>query len=116
MLRVLFVTAPPKAAAKLARALLKERLIACANLLPGVRSLYWWQGRLESGAETLLVMKAPARNVARLLKRVPELHPYDVPEIIALPVVAAHKPYAKWVETEATPRATSKPRKARKRR
>lgn len=103
MLRVVLVTAPPKHAERLARKLLSERLIACANLLPGVKSLYWWQGKIERSAETLLVLKTPARNIKALMKRIPALHPYSVPEVLALPVAAAHKPYAKWVETESRP-------------
>ena len=103
MIRIVLVTAPAKAAEALARRLLQERLIACANLLPGVRSLYRWQGRLEQARETLLVLKAPSRNTRKLMARVQELHPYDVPEILVLPVAAAHAPYARWVLEEARP-------------
>jgi len=114
MLRVLLVSAPQDQAATLARKLLHERLIACASLVPGAISLYWWEGKIDTARETLLILKTPARNVPRLLKRIPALHPYDVPEILALPVAAAHKPYAKWVLTEASARKSALKRKRRK--
>lgn len=113
MFRVILVTAPPAAAGKLARQLLRERLIACANLLPGVRSLYWWKGRMESARETLILMKTPARQVSRLMRRIRQLHPYEVPEIVALPVARAHKPYAEWVAAEARPGKRDAGRKGR---
>lgn len=104
MFRVIFVTAPAQEAEPLARALVAERLAACANLVPGVRSLYWWQGKLETSGETLLILKAPPRNVKRLMRRVSELHSYQVPEVVVLPVRDALKAYAAWVEKEARPR------------
>ena len=101
MLCIFLVTVPPRKAGPLARALLEERLIACASLLPGVRSLYWWKGKLARTGETLLLLKTPKRNASRLLKRVRELHPYEVPEILVLPVAQAYQPYADWVLREA---------------
>src|SRR5262245_22944651 len=99
-LRVILVTAPRREAEPLARKLVAERLAACANLLPGVTSLYWWKGKLERSAETLIVLKTPARNVRRLLKRVKALHSYTVPEFLALGVLEANPDYAKWARTE----------------
>lgn len=103
MLRVVFVTAPVKKAEGLARQLLEERLIACANLVPRVKSMYWWKGKVETDAETLIVMKAPKRNIKKLIARVNALHPYDVPEVISLPVEEGHRPYLQWAEAEAKP-------------
>ena len=100
MLHIILVTAPKAEAPQLARRLLRERLIACANLVPQVQSIFWWKGKLDSTRETLLILKCPTRNVRRVLKRVRELHPYEVPEILALPVTAAHRPYAQWVLRE----------------
>ena len=102
-LRLILVTAPEKEAPELARTLLEERLIACANLLPGVQSLYWWEGKIDAGSETLLILKCPARNVKRLMHRVKELHSYSTPEILALHVAQAHPLYAAWVMQEARP-------------
>ena len=67
MLRVVFVTAPVKKAEALARQLLEERLIACANLIPKVKSMYWWKDKIETDAETLIVMKTPKRNIKNLI-------------------------------------------------
>ncbi len=101
-LRVILATAPEREAEGLARRLLEERLIACANLLPGVTSLYWWKKKLHRDAETVIVMKTPARNVAKLLKRLKALHSYDVPEFLALPVREASPEYVTWANDEAS--------------
>lgn len=101
--RVVLVTAPPREARRLARALVDRRAAACVNLVPGVRSVYRWKGRVEEARETLLVIKTAASRVPDLLAAVRELHPYDVPEGIALPVVEGLEPYLKWVE-ESTAR------------
>lgn len=96
MLYVVLVTAPPKKAEALAKKLLAERLIACANIVPKITSLYRWKGKACCDTEALLILKCPKRKLKKLVKRVPELHPYDVPEVLALPVAAAHKPYLAW--------------------
>ena len=108
-LRLVLVMAPAKEAPQLARRLLEERLIACANLLQGVQSLYWWEGKIDSGKETLLILKCPAKNVRKVLKRVKELHSYTTPEIISLKVAKAHQPYVDWVLKEAQPARAGKP-------
>lgn len=98
---VVLVTAPDaETGARIARALLEDHLIACANLLPQVRSLYRWEGRVEDDPEVLLVLKTGRERVEALTERVRELHPYDVPEVIALPVTAGSAPYLKWVLEE----------------
>ena len=99
--RVILATAPPKEAAALARTLVRERLAACANLVPHVFSFYWWKGKLNLDAETLLIFKAPPRNIPRLLKRLKQLHSYTVPEFLALPVAAANPDYVKWANAES---------------
>ena len=100
MLRVVFVTAPVKKAEALARQLLEERLIACANLIPKVKSMYWWKDKIETDAETLIVMKTPKRNIKNLIRRVKDLHPYEVPEAISIPVEDGYRPYLQWAEEE----------------
>lgn len=95
------MTAPdPETASRVARALLDERLIACANLLPGVTSLYRWQGEVRSDAEVLVVMKTRAALVPRLMERATALHPYQVPELLALPVAGGLPAYCRWVLDE----------------
>jgi periplasmic divalent cation tolerance protein len=86
---------------RLARALVEERIAACVNRLPGIHSIYRWQGKIEQSAEELLVIKTRKSRFAALEKRVRELHSYDVPEIIALPVVAGSEPYLNWLGEQA---------------
>lgn len=82
---------------KLARGLLEKRLIACANKVSGVRSLYRWEGEVCDDGEELLVMKTRAALVPRVVKRVKELHSYSVPEVIALPLLGGSEDYLAWV-------------------
>ncbi len=97
---VVFVTAPRGKGEELARRILEERLAACVNIAP-VKSLYWWQGKIESDNEDLLVIKTSMLRLEELIKRVRELHPYEIPEILALPVVACLSDYCGWVRSEA---------------
>ena len=96
--RVVYVTAPDgDAAAALARALVGEGLIACANLVPGVRSIYAWRGAVCDDAEVLLLLKTSAARLEALLERVVALHPYDVPEFLAMPVSEGSRSYLDWI-------------------
>jgi periplasmic divalent cation tolerance protein len=109
MFRMIFVTAPVKDAEKLGRQLLEERLIACVNFIPHVKSLFWWKGEIDHADEVLMILKAPAKGIGRLKKRIAELHSYEVPEIVVLRVKDAWEPYAKWVKQEATGKIAVKP-------
>jgi periplasmic divalent cation tolerance protein len=101
-LRVVLMTAPDAACAeRIARALVGERLAACVNLVPGMRSIYRWEGAVQEEAEVLLVAKTRADRVVELEARVRALHPYDVPEVIALPVDAGSAAYLRWVREES---------------
>ena len=105
--RIVLVTAPPRRAPGLARALVERRLAACANLLPGVRSVYRWKGRVEESRETLLVLKTAASRVPALLAAVESLHPYEVPEAVVLAAAGGLAPWLRWVAEETreiTPR------------
>jgi len=82
---------------EIGKALIEERLAACVNLIKGVRSLYMWEGRLADDQEILMLIKTSRAVFPRLKARVLELHPYQVPEIIALPVLEGSPPYVKWV-------------------
>lgn len=90
-------TCPPEAADGLAAALVEEQLAACVNVLPGIQSVYRWQGALERSAETLLLAKTTAGRYPALETRLRELHPYELPEIIALPVEHGLPDYLAWV-------------------
>ena len=95
---VVLVTAPDaKTARKLARAALAARLIACANLIPRIESHYWWQGKIESGAEVLLVLKTTTARLAAMEKLIVAKHPYDTPEVIVLPISRGNKRYLDWL-------------------
>jgi len=101
--RVVLVTAPDaEEGARIGRRLVEERLAACVNVVPGLRSLYLWEGRVEDDAEVLLVVKTRAERLDALALRVRDLHPYDVPEVVALPVVGGSAEYLAWVREESS--------------
>ena len=83
-----------------ARTLVEARLAACVNLLPAVQSIYRWQGQIEEATEITLLIKTTSQQVDSLQKAIVRLHPYDVPEIIATPIVAGYTPYLHWIDTE----------------
>lgn len=96
--RIVLVTAPDlKVARALARAALKARLIACANLIPTIESHYWWQGKIENGSEVLMVLKTTAPRLAALEKLILEEHPYDTAEFLVLPISRGSKRYLAWL-------------------
>jgi periplasmic divalent cation tolerance protein len=95
---VVLVTAPPDRAPDLARRLVEEKLAACVNILPGARSIYAWKGELCDDSEALLVIKTRAARFDALRARVVALHPYEVPEVIELPILDGHAPYLKWLD------------------
>ena len=95
---VVYVTAPEDEAVDLARTLVEERLVACVNLVPGLRSIYWWQGKVEDEPEVLCIMKTRSNLFESLRDRVRELHSYEVEEIIALPILAGNLPYLNWIK------------------
>ncbi len=98
----MLVTAPDEeSAATLCRTLVDERLIACGNIVRGVRSIYRWQGRVQDESEVLLVLKTVRGNVSSLLERIPLLHPYDVPEVLVLRVESGHGAYMEWVARQS---------------
>jgi periplasmic divalent cation tolerance protein len=95
---VVLATAPSmEKGAELAKTLVDESLIACANLVPGLRSIYRWKGELCDEAEVLVVMKTRAERFAAVEARIRSLHVYEVPEILQLNVDAGHQPYLDWV-------------------
>lgn len=100
---VLFVTIDEASADAFARAALQARLVACANMLPGARSLYWWKGELCEDREVLIWMETRADNVQGCIAALAALHPYDTPKIIALPPRAVHPPFAAWCAEQTEP-------------
>jgi periplasmic divalent cation tolerance protein len=95
---LVLVTAPDmKVARRLARAALQAKLIACANLVPGLESHYWWQGKLDSANEVLLLLKTTRTKLPELEKLILSQHPYDTPEFLVLPLKAGTARYLKWL-------------------
>jgi len=98
---VIFITVPnAEVGEKISRALVEEQLAACVNRIPGLTSIYRWQGKIETDAEELLVIKTRQQLVATIVEYVRTLHPYEVPEIISLPVIAGASSYLDWVKQE----------------
>jgi periplasmic divalent cation tolerance protein len=84
-------------ARRIARTLVTEKFAACANIIPAVESIYRWQGKVEQGNETLVLFKTTAARSATFQEKLKSLHPYDVPEIICLPIVEGSPEYLRWV-------------------
>jgi periplasmic divalent cation tolerance protein len=104
---VVLVTAPTvESAAEMARALVEEGLAACGNVIPGVRSIYRWAGAIHDDPEAVLLLKTDRRLVAALKERLPALHPYQVPELLALPVEEGVPPYLAWLAASVRPPGT----------
>lgn len=87
----------PEKAAEIAKILVEESLAACVNLVPQVRSIYRWEGAVSEDTETLAIIKTTAERYDALAARLVALHPYEVPELIALPIERGHAPYLAWL-------------------
>ena len=95
---VLMTASTKEGAVRIVRTLLEERLIACANIMDHVSSFFWWQGKIEEKKEVLVIMKSHESLFKKLSKRVMELHSYDTPEILALPIVNGSLSYLDWMK------------------
>jgi len=95
---VIFITAVnTKEASKIARGLVEKKLAACVNMVPSVTSVFSWKGKIEPASEVLLIVKSVKRKLAALERFVRSCHSYEVPEIIALPIVGGNKDYLEWL-------------------
>lgn len=98
---VIFITTADDEEARLiSRVLLEQRKAACISIVAGVSSLFWWQGKIDSSQESLLVVKTKASLLDEVVELVQEIHSYDNPEIIALPVLGGSKDYLEWIGKE----------------
>ncbi len=95
---VLMTASTKEEAVRIVHTLLEERLIACANIMDPVSSFFWWQGKIEEEKEVLVIMKSHETLFKKLSKRVMELHSYDTPEILALPIVNGSPSYLDWMK------------------
>lgn len=97
---VVLITVPKGEGKRIARAIVESRLAACVNIVTGLTSIYWWKGSIEEDEEELLILKTRTDIVKKLIDEVKKIHPYTVPEIIALPIVDGNPDYLKWVDDE----------------
>jgi len=97
---VFITTANAEEAQQISRVLLNQRKAACVNIVSKVSSLFWWQDKLDSEVESLLIVKTKASQLNELVRLVKEIHSYDVPEIIALPIVGGNRDYLEWIDKE----------------
>ena len=96
---MVYITTPDlDVARRIARALVEERLAACANILPGMESFYRWEGAVLNDQEVVLIAKTRSALLVPLTKRVVALHPYEVPCVVALPVNQGHEPFLRWID------------------
>ena len=98
---VLITTSGEEEAHRIAGLLLNQRKVACVNIIPKVDSLFWWQGKPDSAQESLLIIKTRISQLNESIRLVKEIHSYEVPEIIALPIVDGNPEYLEWLEKEA---------------
>ena len=113
---VALVTCPSRRVAqRLARLAVTQRLAACVNILSDVHSVFRWQGKIDAAREVLLLIKTSARRFEALRRSLVNAHPYDVPEVIALPILNAHRPYAAWLTQSLHPALKGGVRVARRR-
>jgi periplasmic divalent cation tolerance protein len=101
MVSIIYSTTDTLESAKtIARALVKEKLVACVHILPKIESIYRWQGKIEEASECVLLVKTSDRNVQNTIQKIRSLHPYEVPEILVLPPVGGLKEYLDYVDEE----------------
>lgn len=90
-------------AEEIAGTLVSARLAACVNILPGILSVYRWKGQIEKEPETLLIIKTRGDRVGEVMRRIAEIHPYEVPEVISLEIGEGYQPYLDWIHSETAP-------------
>ena len=98
---VIFITASSeKEARRIAELLLEQRKAACINIVSGIDSKFWWKGKIDSSQEILLIIKTRASMFPQIIELVKTVHSYEVPEIIAIPIIGGNNDYLKWIDTE----------------
>ena len=94
---VFITTATAEEAQRISSTLLEQRQAACVNIVPKVSSHFWWQGKIDSASEVLLLVKTESQFLEATVKLVKKLHSYDVPEIIAMPIIGGNEEYLEWI-------------------
>jgi len=100
MALIYITTSNEEEAIAIGELIVKERLAACSNIISDMKSIYWWQGDLEKDNESILILKTLEENVDKIIDRVKEVHSYDNPCIIALPIFKAYEDYLNWIKEE----------------
>jgi len=101
-IQIITTTESKEDAARIAKELVKKRLVACAQVIGPIQSTYWWKGEIESSEEWLCLMKSREDLYPNLEKAIKDIHPYEIPEILAFPVLTGHEPYMRWMDEEMT--------------
>ncbi len=101
---VVLITCPKDRAESIARSIVEKRAAACVNIIPQIRSIYWWEDKISTEEEALLIAKTRLDKMEELKKHVKEMHPYAVPEVIALPIVTCLREYLDWIDRETETR------------
>ncbi|MDR0900904.1 MAG: divalent-cation tolerance protein CutA [Methanobrevibacter sp.] len=101
MMALVYITTSNKEEAiKIGSAIVKERLAACSNIIKDMGSIYWWNGEIENDNEAILLLKTLEKNVSKIIARTKELHSYENPCIVALPIIAGSDSYLEWIKEE----------------
>ncbi len=95
---VVFCTSPKNKTEEIAAKLLEEKLVACVNIIDGIKSMYWWEDKVQKDEESLMIIKARKELIEPLTSKIKELHPYDLPEIIALDIIGGSSEYLNWIK------------------
>lgn len=96
-MRVVFCTTPKEKAEEIADKILESKLVACINIIDKVKSKYWWEGKIQTDEESLLVIKTKAELIEQLIPKIKEIHPYEVPEIISFEIKEGSEDYLAWI-------------------
>ena len=104
---LIYVTASSQEeATRIGRTLVEERLVACVNIIPGMTSMYWWEGAIQEDHETVLIAKTRAEHVPAIVDRVKSIHSYECPCVLALPIQGGNPGFLDWIHRETHPRQT----------
>ena len=97
---VYITTSGEKESKKIGRIIVEERLAGCVNIIPTIESLYWWKGEIEEDSESILIAKTKVSNIENIIKRVKEIHSYENPAILAIPIIEGSKSYLDYLDGE----------------
>ncbi len=103
---VYITTNDQQEARRIGQALVETRLAACANIIDGMNSLYWWDGEVQEAAEAVLIVKTREKLLPELIEKVRSIHSYDCPCVVALPILAGNPDYLEWIHTETAARSS----------